>query len=198
MELLETIKCIDGKLFNLKWHNFRFNQSRKIHFGLNTKMSLANFIKIPVSARKGTFRCRISYSNTIEKIEFLPHDYNQINSLKLVVDNDIDYHLKYSNRNRLHKLYEKRGNCDDILIVKNGCITDSYTANPVFYDGSKWWTSTTPLLQGTQRAKLLEENKIFECWITPEDLSKYTKVGLINALQDLNDMPVVEIENILK
>ncbi|MCA1759522.1 MAG: aminotransferase class IV, partial [Bacteroidales bacterium] len=99
-------------------------------------------------------------------------------------------------RERLNLLFEKRGICDDIIIVKNGCITDSSFANIVFFDGVKWWTPDTPLLPGTQRAKLLEENKIFECRITPKDISIYSKVGLINAMNDLNEMMQIAIRKI--
>lgn len=198
MQLLETIKCLDGKLLNLRWHNTRFNQARKEYFGLSTRMNLTNFVKIPVASKKGVFKCRIRYSKSIEEIEFLPHVNKITENLKLVEDNHIDYHFKYADREKLNKLFEQRDNCDDILIIKDGCITDSFTANPIFFDGIKWWTPDTPLLPGTQRAKLLEEGKIFECRITPDDLSKYTKVGLINALQDMTQMPIINIKNIKK
>ena len=83
-------------------------------------------------------------------------------------------------------------------MVRKYRITDSFTANPVFFDGGHWWTPDTPLLPGTQRELLISEGKISVCRITPTDLSKYEKVGLINALQDMNDMPVISVENIKK
>ncbi|MCY1719321.1 aminotransferase class IV [Prolixibacteraceae bacterium Z1-6] len=193
IKLLETIKCQDGKLLNIKWHNLRFNHARQEYFGLQTKMNLVNFIKVPSGAKKGLFRCRITYSKAIDKLEFIPHEHKTINRLKLVEDNQIDYHFKYADRNRLNELYDKRGECDDILIVKNGCITDSFTANPIFFDGVYWWSPDTPLLPGTQRARLIAEHKISVCRITPNDLSKYEKIGLINAMWDMENMPVMEV-----
>uniref|UniRef100_UPI00321734F1 hypothetical protein n=1 Tax=uncultured Draconibacterium sp. TaxID=1573823 RepID=UPI00321734F1 len=195
-QLLETIKCLNGELFDLKWHNDRFNQARHEHIGLHTKINLANFIKVPASAKKGLFRCRISYSESINKLEFIPHQYTTINSLKLIEDNEIDYRFKYADRSKLTKLYEKRGDCDDILIVKNDYITDSFTANPIFFDGANWWSPDTPLLAGTKRAKLLSEGKILLTGITKNDLWRYQKVGLINAMWDLENMPVINITNI--
>ncbi|MBN1984735.1 MAG: hypothetical protein JW761_00460, partial [Prolixibacteraceae bacterium] len=59
-----------------------------------------------------------------------------------------------------------------------------------------WWTPDTPLLEGTQRERLLKQGKIRVCRITPENLSKYIKVGLINAMQDLENMPRIAMENI--
>jgi len=195
-QLLETIKCKNGKLENLTFHNLRFNHARRNYFGLSDDINLEEIIHIPENYKSGLFRCRIIYSTEIKKIEFLPHQYKVVERLKLVISNKIDYHLKFADRSSLQNLFEKRGDCDDILIVKNGCITDSFTANPVFFDGKKWWTPNTPLLPGTQRARLLKEKKIFECRITPDDLKKFNKAGLINAMQNLNEMPVIEITNI--
>lgn len=93
-------------------------------------------------------------------------------------------------------LYEQRGTCDDIMIVKNGCITDSYNANLIFFDGRLWWTPDTPLLAGTQRARLLDEKRIFPRRIMPGDLVQFEKAGLINAMLNMNDMPIVDISNI--
>lgn len=198
MELLETVKCLNGKLYNLEWHNLRFNQARKIYLGLSTKMNLGNFVKVPNSFKKGLYRCRINYSKTIDVVEFIPHEYKEVHSLKLVEDNEIDYAFKFSNRQKLDSLFELRGDCDDILIVKNACITDSSTANPIFFDGAKWWTPDTPLLEGTQRARLISEGLLSVCRITPNDLTKYEKVGLINAMWDMAKMPVIDTKNILK
>lgn len=195
-QLLETIKCKNGKLFNLTFHNSRFNKARFEYFGIPGIINLNEIINIPENCKKGLFRCRVLYSTQIEKIEFLVHQYRKAESLKLVENDDINYRFKYTDRNELKKLFEQRRTCDDILIVKNGCITDSFSANPVFFDGKKWWTPDTPLLPGTQRARLIKEGKIFECRITPKDLSKYEKAGLINAMQDLEEMPVVPVEKI--
>lgn len=194
--LFETIKCNKGKLFNLRFHQARFDNARESYYGITEKINLKDIIEIPACAINGLFRCKIIYTNKIKKIEFIPHQYREITSLKLVEDNEIDYRFKYSNRQRIQKLFELRENADDILIVKNGLITDSSAANSVFFDGQKWWTPKSPLLPGTQRARLIEEGKIFVCDIYPEDISKYEKAGLINALNDLQEMPTIFTQNI--
>nr|WP_321356084.1 aminotransferase class IV [uncultured Draconibacterium sp.] len=196
MQLLETIKCKNGKLHNLEYHQARFDLARMKYFPDEPKLKLEELIEIPETCLKGLFRCRVVYAEQLEKIEFLPHQYRSINSILLIEDNSIEYRNKYTNRKQLQHLYNQRGNCDDILIVQNNCITDSFTANPIFFDGKKWWTPDTPLLPGTQRARLLVENKISVCHITIDDLSRYIKIGLINALQDMDDMPVVPVERI--
>ena len=196
--LFETIKCENGKLINLEFHQERFNRSRKIYFGLDDFIALQKIIPIPEMYKSGIFRCRVTYSYKIENVEFIPHQYRKVERLKLVYNDFIDYQFKYADRKHLTQLFEKREDCDDILIVKNNCITDSYTANPIFFDGEKWWTPDTVLLPGTQRARLLQEGKIFEHKITPADLQKFEKVGLINALQPMENMPVIDIRNIVK
>jgi 4-amino-4-deoxychorismate lyase len=196
--LFETIKCTNGKLFSLEFHQARFEKSQKEYFGISPQIKLSEKIEIPEFAKKGLFRCRVTYSKQIEKIEFIPHQYREIKSLKLVEDNDIDYRYKYDDRQKLNQLFEKRGKCDDIIIVKKGCVTDSTFANIVFFDGKKWLTPDTPLLAGTQRAKLLDEGRIFEGRITISDIEKFRKVGLINALNDFEEMPLIEIKNIFR
>ncbi len=194
--LLETIKCKDGVLHHLEWHNERFNRARKSYFGVDSSMNLATEIKIPQWATQGLFRCRITYSEQIEKIEFLPHHYRKTERLKLVEDNSVDYKFKYADRTHLQKLFEKRNGCDDIIIVKHGSVTDSFTANLVFFDGKNWWTPNTPLLKGTQRARLLHDKIIRSCSITPNDLPKYQTVSLINVMQELDTLPPIPIKNI--
>ena len=195
-QLLETLKCIDGKLFNLEFHQARFENAQMEYFGIFPKIKLFDEIAVPEFANNGLFRCRVTYSKQIDSIEFIPYQHRKINSLKLVEDNEIDYRYKYSDREKLNYLFQLRGDCDDVIIVKNDCLTDSFVANLVFFDGEKWWTPDTPLLAGTQRAKLIQYKTIFECRITISNLSKYKKAGLINALNDFEDMQVVSIENI--
>ena len=193
--LLETIKCKNGKLINLEFHQARLDNVQMECFGSKT-IDLLNEIIIPKIAREGLFRCRVSYYKEVEKIEFIPHIYREIKSLKIVEDKEIDYHLKYANRVKLQKLFDQRENCDDIIIVKNGFVTDSFAANIILFDGKKWITPDTPLLPGTQRAKLIAEGKITEKSITSKDLFGFKKVGLINALNDMNEMPVIEISQV--
>ncbi len=81
----------------------------------------------------------------------------------------------------------QKENCDDILIVKNGIITDTSFSNIAFFDGKQWKTPKSPLLKGTCRERLLCEQKIFEKDINLNDLSNYKCYKLINAMRDLSD-----------
>lgn len=195
-QFIETIKCQEGYLINLRYHQSRFNLTRHVHFRPCKEINLEEFITIPEPFKTGLFKCRIIYSQSVEQVEFLPHKYRPVSSLQLVESNEIDYRYKYTARQTLEQLFEQRMECDDILIVKNGYISDSTISNVVFFDGKKWLTPDTPLLPGTQRARLIYEKKIHVRPITPDDLQKFQKAGLINALQDLEIMPVIDINRI--
>ena len=88
--------------------------------------------------------------------------------------------------------------CDDILVVKKGQISDSFYANVVFWDGKEYITPDTPLLPGTMRASLLNKGLIREDSISPDDLSKFAGIKLINAMYDLQvaaELPIKAIHN---
>ena len=189
-QLFEAIKVENGKLFNIEYHNERLNRSRKEMFGCNDSIDLNKEIKIPKDIRKGLYKCRVVYDKKINKIEFLPYIKPKIKTLKIIECNDIDYKYKYLDRTKIEELLKQKGECDDILIVKKGLVTDTSIANICFYDGQKWITPNEPLLRGTKRAKLLKEGLISEEKITQKDIKKFKKASLINAMLDLEDVQI--------
>ena len=196
--LVETIRTEEGKLLNADFHNERLIRSLYDVFGFKTQINLKKLITVPEAANKGIFKCRVEYGREIRKIEFLPYSIKPVRSLKLVEDNDIDYRYKFCNRSAIDKLMEGRGVCDDILIVKNGFITDSSYANVIFLDPSgDWITPSTFLLPGTRRASLLKNGLIKETLITYADLKKYSEVKLINAMLGIGDTEGIPVGNLL-
>jgi 4-amino-4-deoxychorismate lyase len=193
--LLETIRCENGILQNLPWHQVRLDYSRKMLFKSFRRFSLDELV-VPEEFKNGLFKCRVIYSETIELVEFLPYQLPKIQSLKLVVNDEINYHHKFADRSEIQMIFEKRSLADDILIVKNGLITDTSYANIIFYDGENWFTPMHPLLMGVQRAVLIHAKKIIPTEIRPADLVNFTKARLINAMIRFEDELDVEIENI--
>jgi len=194
--LVESLKLKDGIVPNLEYHNQRMNRSKTELFPGSSEVDLEKEIKIPEVFHKGVFKIRVKYDQLIRKIEIEPYSYRSIQSLKVVHHESIDYHLKYTDRQILQELFAQRGNCDDIIIVKNGFVTDSFAANLLFFDGNSWFTPNTPLLKGTKRQFLLDEGIIIEKEIREVDIRIYQKVGLINAMIDFDEMPVVPVEKI--
>ncbi len=85
---------------------------------------------------------------------------------------------------------------DDILIVKQGLLTDTSIANIAFYNGTHWYTPAHPLLKGTKRAALLEEGILQEKDIRPENLSSFSTVRLFNAMIDWGELEL-PVRNII-
>ncbi len=189
MQLLETIRVKNGIFSNLNFHQERMNGSRKVLFSCTDEIELLSILQDSsndISDNK-LYKCRIIYNTEIRKIEFIPYQKPHINTLKLVYSDDIEYNHKYFDRQQINELLELKGDADDIIIVKNGLITDTSFANLLFYNGEHWLTPTFPLLKGTQRAKLLEQEKIRVADIRPEDLHNFKKIRLINAMLRFED-----------
>ncbi|HET6556902.1 MAG TPA: hypothetical protein VFG54_06275, partial [Prolixibacteraceae bacterium] len=117
--LVESLKLKDGRLFNLEYHQKRLNRSQNELFPQSDGIDLEREIEIPEGFNKGTFKVRVSYGPKLEKVEIEPYTFRTIQSLKVVHHECIDYHLKYSERHLLKELFKERGECDDIIIIKN-------------------------------------------------------------------------------
>jgi len=189
-KFLETIKILDGVPFYLEYHQERLNKA------LNTKKSysLYDLIEPP---RNGLYRCRIMYDIKEIKIEYLPYTKREVKTLKLVVNDTIEYSKKYANRDEINQLVNQKENCDDILIVQNGLVLDTSIANIAFFDGREWFTPKTPLLKGTCRARLLDEDKIIEKDISVQEIKSFKTIALMNAMIDFDIIAVDNIEEII-
>ncbi|NOQ31196.1 MAG: branched-chain amino acid aminotransferase [Helicobacteraceae bacterium] len=188
IKLLETIKCLDGEAQNLLYHQRRVKYSLST-LGANNFHNLSELIKAP---SEGLFRCRVIYDEFNTDIEYIKYIPRAIKSIKIVHENNINYSLKYSNRDAINTLFSKRLECDDILIVKNSLIADTTIANIALFNGDRWVTPKKPLLYGTTRARLLDEGMIVEDDINIDELYKYTKVAIMNAMIGFKEVGLIE------
>jgi len=195
--LVESLKIMDGTVYNVPFHNRRINMSRRELFGRIDDIDLNEMVQVTAECRSGLFKCRVLYRETIEEIEILPYTRRKIESLKLVYCDDIDYSYKYEDRSFIQALLERRDGCDDILIVKNGFLTDASSANIVFFEGGRMVTPSTPLLRGTARERMLEEGFLAEEPLRPGDLGRFQKAALINAMCGIDDY-MIDIVNIVR
>jgi 4-amino-4-deoxychorismate lyase len=195
--LVETIKIVDGKLQNIYFHNERMIRTLYMIFGVRKDQNLENIINVPDHANTGTFKCRVLYDDRSIRIEFSQYTIRKVNSLRLIDGIDISYPYKYADRTLINRLFEMRGDCDDIIIVKNGMVTDSSYSNLVFRNiNGDWITPVNFLLPGTKRAFLIKEKIITEGTIYITDLEKFTEVRLINAMINLEDSAGIRIGDI--
>ena len=176
---IETIKAVDGKLFHMKYHQQRFDQTLRA-FNTHTAISLSEFLDPP---SRGIIRCRVHYDQSgILDVSYHSYTPRTFKMLQAVVDNRIEYRYKGADRTRLNALFDLRGEADDIVIIKNGLITDTSIANIALYDGQQWVTPASPLLYGTTRQRLLNTGMIVEKEIMLKDLENYSKVAIMNAM----------------
>ena len=177
-QYFETIKCEDEELFHLEFHVKRIANT----IGMN--LNVSEYLYPPSSE---LLKCKLIYSEEgIHDIQYTPYIKRHIRTFQLVYDDDICYNKKSCNRETLDALFNKRQNSDEIIIVKNGLITDTSIANIAIYDGSSWLTPKKPLLEGTTKNRLVSQGVIFEKDITVSMLQKATKIALLNAMIDMD------------
>ena len=194
---IETIRIKDGVAENLQLHNRRMNDTRKYlflqhHDCIRQKDSslledsqfkdlcLEDYIS-PSEYHELT-RCRVVYSDKIEKVEYFPYTIREIKSLRLVEDDDVEYTFKSEDRTVLDRNFAKRGDTDDVVIVRNGLLTDTSIANIALCRDGVWYTPRTPLLKGTRREALLSRGMLVEKDIPVSGIYEYTKIRLFNAM----------------
>ena len=192
--LLETIKIEDGKIHNLSYHQDRCTKSRQALFQSSNILDLSSLIDAP---KTGLYRCRILYGEVLHSIEYIPYTPKEIQRLK-IVSSDIEYSLKYANRDALNALLESNKDVDEVIIEKDGYLTDTTISNIAFFDGKQWFTPVKPLLEGTMRAKLIDEGFLQPKEIKREDLYHYSQVALMNAMIGFKILNIDTIQNIIK
>ena len=196
--LVETIRIENGKAVNLEYHNRRMASAIYDLFRLKKQIDLREIIMVPAGLEDKIVKCRIIYRENIEKVEYQPYSFRKIMRLRVIGDDIIDYRYKYSDRSAIDKLFSMRGDCDDILIVKNGFVTDTSYANIIFRkSGGQWITPATCLLKGTRRESLLDAGLISEESVTVDDIQYYKEARLINAMMGIDDTDVIPVANII-
>lgn len=196
LQLFETICCQNGVFQRIPFHEERMNRSRNHFFGSPTSISLMEFLKLPDLLNGQTVKCRVTYSVDIENIEYEIYNQTSINSLRLVQDDSIVYNFKFRNRDQLYRLWQMRGDSDEILIVKDGFITDTSFSNIIFLRNGKWYTPKYPLLNGTRREFYLQEKLVLPELIKPIDLFLYEEARLINSMRSIEDGKSIRIADI--
>jgi len=178
MIFLETIRCEAGYAHHLDYHQKRLDRTCRFH-GISKKYDLKELIAPPDSQ---TYRCRFLYSHKGFEVEYIPYAIRIITKLKLIEDNGLDYSYKYADRKALDRLFQMRGDADDIIITKNGLLTDTSIANIALCLNGQWFTPTNPLLKGTTRERLMDQGIIQTADLTIDDLERSEKIALMNAM----------------
>ena len=193
---IETIKDVDGKIMNLERHVQRVMETAK-HFQYNELHIDRERLESIAKASVGISKLRFIYDRTgIHDITCTPYMMRRISQLLLADGNAIDYSFKYEDRTMLDSMKRNSGKETEILIVKDGFVTDTTYTNVAFNDGKQWLTPRKPLLAGTKRALLIEKGLITEHEIKPSDINTYHSIALFNAMIELGEavLPISAIK----
>ena len=196
LQFSEALKILDGQFYNLLLHEERMQKTTLHFYGTKPRLMLTKS-DMPENLRQGLVKCRVVYSDNVDAIEFLPYTMRRIGKIKLIEDNDIDYTYKSVDRSRLSQLLAQKDAADDILIVKNGLITDTSFSNVVFENQEGFCTPSACLLEGVKRKLLLQQGRIAEREIRASDIRNYSRMYFINAMIDLDDNLGVDIEDVI-
>jgi 4-amino-4-deoxychorismate lyase len=193
--LIESIRLFNGQFSRLELHQARLDNSFRTIFKRSPDWNLQSLLEEQTIPQSGLYKCRVVYDDQQKHVEFKPYEPRSIKTLKLVSDDSIEYNHKWEKRGSLDDAFAQREGCDDILIVKNGLITDSSYANVVLQKDENWFTPKSCLLPGTMRQFLLNTGVITEHTITEKNLKEFDRCKLINAMLEW-DSPAIEVSNI--
>lgn len=193
--LIESICILDGRIRNLEYHQQRMDEARLELLKTTSELSLVDGLSHIGFRKYGKFKLRIAYSNEIEKIELLPYTLREIHSFELIEAPDIDYRFKKEDRSVFETL-KMQTLAAEIIITKNGWLTDTSYSNLVFKAGNEWFTPASPLLKGTMRSSLLDKGEIKEIPISKSDLKDFEGFKMINAMISLSESPFYKLDKI--
>ena len=193
--LVESIKAEDGEFFLLNYHQDRLERSFLGFFNRPCPWRLKDLL--PTIPNQGLFKVRFLYNESVHSVEMLPYVPKETKSLQLVEIGEYRYPYKWTDRSFINAAYAKRGDCDDILMTREGLLTDTSYANIVLFDGSKWVTPAIPLFEGVQRSCLLDHSIIQPASIAITDLSHYQGFQLINAMNPFNENRLMGVKAVL-
>jgi len=178
--LLETVSIRDGAAEHIEYHNRRLNKSRKELWAIGESIDLSSVLTdLPLH---GHHRCRILYGEKgIESTEYFPYTSREIDSIALV-ESGIDYRYKYADRTGLDALRELAPGWDEVLIVRDGLVTDTTIANIAFREEGRWITPAVPLLEGTTRQRLIDNGFLGCREISYGEIGGFDGVALMNAM----------------
>jgi len=195
--LVETIRADNGQIHNLPYHQARMNRSCVALFGRTCPFDLHEILAGLTLPSAGRHKIRFLYGPDDFRVEMHPYSPRPVRRLKLVEASHIDYSHKYTDRSALEALLRQRGPADDILMVRNGKITDTSFTNIAFFDGRRWLTPAQPLLPGTARRFLMDNQIIFPADITVNDFSRFKYFKIFNALLPFDEQPSLPVQNII-
>ena len=193
-QFFESICVKDGIAENLAAHQSRVNKTLDAFNTSNHSIELASIVDELILPAEGLYKLRISYDlNGNYQSAFTAYQYRQVQNFALVDIKGQGYDYKFSNRDWINEALIQSGK-DEIMMHDGGLIKDCSYTNIVFYDGVNWYTPSAPLLEGTQRTKLIIEGVIQPKALYVQDIPGFKKFKCINAMMHWDTAIEYEID----
>ncbi len=170
----ETIQYRDGVFYNLDSHQKRIARTFANFYTNDTPHDLQSLLRFD---GEGLFRCRFSYDAKGYAIEYLPYRLRTIERF-YIVDSDLHYSFKYTDRDALNNLKKGLGENEEVLIFKDGLLSDTTFSNVAILINDEWLTPKKPLLEGCMLSTL----DIKRADISREMVFRSQKIALINSM----------------
>jgi 4-amino-4-deoxychorismate lyase len=181
-QFFESICINDGVAENLHFQQARVNKTLNAFDASQYSIDLTKIIQQLVLPTLGLFKLRISYDlKGNYQAACNPYQYRLMNHFALLDIKGHRYDYKYANRDWINEALAQSGK-DEIIMHDDGLIKDCSYTNIVFFDGANWYTPESPLLEGTQRAKLIQEGIIITKALHVDELPNFQKFKCINAM----------------
>ncbi len=197
-QFLETICIRDGMPQHLDWHQQRIKNTMQHFFpDIQHGWELIDLVRPPLRFLQGTVRCRVLYDQaelTVHYFEYTPHTIHRLQLIE--IPDGYDYRYKYADRVVLENLYARREEADDILMTRDGWITDTSIANIAFKKNGRWYTPSIPLLAGTTWKRLITSGVLIPTPIHKSQLGLFESFKLFNAMRAWEKADEVPMENI--
>lgn len=194
--LFESIAFRQGKFLLKDYHLQRMKRSCITLYGSFNHADIFDKLPIPEFEDNILYKYRIVYNENDFKVEFVPYIPKYIKTIKIIEANGIEYSLKYTDRSAIERLKAAWSEYDEILITQNGFLCDTSIANIVLSEKGKLYTPDTCLLEGVQRAYLLDQKIVEQRSVHIDELRNYDFIIPVNALNGLKNAQRIPVRNI--
>jgi len=185
---VESIKLDNGEFKRLELHQERVRLAIQDYYPSEKVFHLIESLTETTYPPVGLYKCRVVYDSLIREIEYIPYIRREIRSLKLLETQLESTQYKPENRSDYNAAFALRGDCDEIILVKNGLLTDTSFSNIALFDGQCWFTPRIPLIYGVNRAWLIKHKVLMEKDILVSELVNFKLVSLFNAMNEFGDI----------
>lgn len=194
--LFETIAVEHFEPQLLQYHQQRMDDSFLRYFHLENPYQLSKVFRSEQIVSDGVLKWRVEYGSQGFRSTIEPYSPRMIRRVKLVeIDPDFDYSMKFSDRAYFDLLKKRNPGYDELILLKNGQLTDSTYSNLILeaVSDGRLYTPSTPLLHGTQRQYLIDTVKVIPIPISIGQLPEFHKIYFVNAMLPLPHAPSLDI-----